>query len=123
MKVKNLLGLVLSICSFAVSNSNANEIATVMLNLRPDKFDVMLNGELETVDYSLESLNTINDFIGNYFKIDSICYNNDHTVATVNCLQVENNIPCKLTIKNAFTNNEQLTNLRFMVNYNSFFLY
>ena len=125
MKIKNFLGLVLSVCLFVMTNGNANKMynrdATVMLNLRPDKFDVMLDGELKTVDYSLESINKINDFIGKYFKIDSICYNNDRTVAIIDCLQVENNIPCNLTMRNAFKSEEPHPKLRFIGGKNNFY--
>lgn len=128
------------LCAFLVNNSESGEITDgkididsihdipkVIMNFNQSNCDISCNNDYKTVYYSHElylfseyDYDEINNFIGNYFGIGSIRYNNNRNILNFNCSYVANNIPCILIIRNEF-NNEQLPRIKFATGDNQFY--
>lgn len=97
---KTFLRLMTITCLTLCNNSNAAVDITFYKN---NDCEIKCNRECEVFDGSKESLDEVNKLIGNYFKIDSITYDNNSNTINFKCMKLQKDTNCVLILKNNHT--------------------
>ena len=127
MKIIRLLSAILCCCTL-VSNitkviaGGINDVLQISNEFYPTNCTITCNDHVRTIEYNQEPqqvlVNEINNFIGNnYFNVNEFHYN----AFILNCAHVNDNMPCMLTIKNLFKNDETRPAIRFDGGTNEFY--